>query len=143
MCIRVVWKHTRPWSDIQSGVTSVKKCAHVYQREDNFSSITFKMRKNFICKHIQNIKDEAYTPLYPHRQSVDHCDRPQSMDTNFVLGLSKCPHFDGVILTLVLALNDDWNTEVLNIEGDFKLKCWLTGGLVHLNRLSMFITMET
>ena len=53
---------------------------------------------------------KLHTPLYPHWSSVDHCNRPQSEETNFVLSLSKCPHFDSVIFTLVLALNAGLNT---------------------------------
>ena len=53
---------------------------------------------------MQNIAMKLVLLYTSHGQSVDHYNRPQSEETNFVLGLSKCPHFDGVIGTLVLAL---------------------------------------
>ena len=99
---------TPMWSHIRSEVMSVKRVwksvpIYIYQREDNFSIIPFKVRKNSMSKHMQSIGRMKLTPLYLHGQSVDHCSRsPIEEDTKFVLGLSKCPHFDStVILTSV------------------------------------------
>ena len=101
-----------PTFEVKWGSECEKLC-HVYQREDNFS-ITSKMRTNSMSKHLQNIvRVKLLLSCTPCRQSVDHCNKPQSEDTSFNLSLSKCPHFDGVILTLVLALNADSNTHQL------------------------------
>ena len=82
------------------GWNECEKCANVYQREENFSIITFKMRKNFMSKHMQNIARMKliHVLLYStHWQCIDHCNRPQIEETYFVLRLSRCPHFEDIL----------------------------------------------
>ena len=87
-----------------------EKFARVYQREDDFI-ITFKVRTHSMGKHMQNIARMKRILFFyiPYMQSVHHCNRPQSEDT-FCPRFVKCPHFNSIILTLVLALNVGSNT---------------------------------
>ena len=87
----------------------VKKVTQVYQSEDNSGIKTYKLRifLTSICQTKQGYGLDLTIP--PYRQNAWSCNMPQE-DSNFDLNLSKCPHFDSVILYHKLALNASINT---------------------------------
>ena len=98
LCVSAFKTRTQMWM--------VCEKVYIYQSEDNFSINTFKVRTTVYNKPVQNKARIWLTRLcIPYGQSTYHRNMPQSEDTNFVLALEKCPHFEGVKLILVLALN--------------------------------------
>ena len=75
----------------------------LYQSEDNFSIDTFKVRK----KNDKPVQTKRGYVLYP----LPPIGRYSTKRGHLVLTLSKCPHFKGVILNLVLALNASTNAD--------------------------------